>query len=80
MTAPNPRAFFPWPIAKISCKKVGVWEERQRSYRPYFDTWAEAHAYMLAQAMLKAQGAERALKSAKRHLANVRAMQPKESP
>lgn len=73
---PARMAYFPQCIAKISCKKVGDWAERQKATWPFFDTWEDAHAFMVERARKNLKKAERELASSKRHLASVLAMTP----
>lgn len=78
MAKANPKAYFPGHIASISYKKVDAWARRQEKYQPYFDTWAEAHQYMVTRAEENLKRRESEFSSAKRHLAKVRIMSPKE--
>ncbi|GIK44745.1 MAG: hypothetical protein K8L99_32810 [Anaerolineae bacterium] len=73
----SPMAYFPQGIAKISYKKVDAWAERQKTTWPFFETWEEAHAFMVERAKKDIKKAERELASSKRHLASVLAMPPK---
>lgn len=72
----SPMAYFPQGIAKISYKKVDAWAERQKTTWPFFETWEEAHAFMVERARKDLKKAERELASSKRHLAGVLAMSP----
>lgn len=74
MRSANPKAWFTSPIAKITYRKVDAWAERSKAWRPYFPTWGEAHAWMMAKAAADLKKAEQNLASAKRHMAKVKAM------
>jgi len=74
MTQPNPKKWFTSPIAKISCRKVDKWAERMRQHRPYFDTWEEAHQWMLVKAKQDLEAAKKRFASAERHLKKVQQM------
>lgn len=78
MAKENPKAYFPGCIAQISYKKVDAHARQWAKFKPFFDTWAEAHAHMLEKAKEDLKRKERDYLSAKRHLAKVTAMQPKE--
>lgn len=74
MAKANPKAWFTSPIAKITYGKVDKWAKYSERLRPFFPTWKEAHAWMLAKAQGRAKAAERELASAKKHLAKIEAM------
>lgn len=74
MAKANPKAYFPGCIAQISYRKVDAWARRQEKYKPFFETWAEAHAHMLEKAKEDLKRKERDCLLAKRHLAKVQAM------
>lgn len=74
MAKANPKAYFPGCIAQISYKKVDAWAKRQEKYKPYFDTWAEAHKFMMVSAEEDLKRKKRDYESAQRHLAKVMAM------
>lgn len=71
-----PLKYFPGLNAAIKLKKVDMWAEMwaRQGTQPYFDTWKEAHSYMLEKAIKKQAQLEKELASAKRHLAKVRVM------
>src|SRR5262249_16866154 len=69
-----PRAYFAGYMAHIHYRKVDRFAESRKAFVPYFDTWAEAHAYMLNKAKNDLKKAQRDLASATRHLAKVSAM------
>lgn len=75
MPQANPKAYFTSPIAKISYRSVDKWAKYNEKFRPYFPTWAEAHAWMLDREATRLAKAERELASAKRALAKIKAMQ-----
>ena len=83
MAKANPKAWFPGSDARMSYKSV---DKHARSlavalpdYRPYFDTWREAHKWMVARADRRLKKAQDELKSAATHHAKVRAMaEPKQ--
>lgn len=74
----NSKAWFTSPLARISYRKVDVWAEYSKTWRPYFPTWAEAHAWMMAKAAADLETAERNLASIKRHVAKLKAMKDPE--
>lgn len=76
MSKPNPKKWFSSHIAKISFRKVDKWAENFKKYRPYFDTWEEAHQFMLERAKIDLAIAMKAAASAERHLKKVQAMKP----
>lgn len=81
MDKANPKAWFPMPgMAKISHKKVGKWEERNQKYRPYFNTWDEAHRYQLLEISGKLDRAIRETASYKRTLTTLINMHNPETP
>jgi biotin-(acetyl-CoA carboxylase) ligase len=78
-----PMKWFPQCIAQIRFRKVDKWAEQfaRNGITPYFDTWEEAHAYMLQKAITAETKATKALASAKRHLERVKALKkPKQEP
>ncbi len=76
MAKANPKAFFPGVVATISYKKVDAYAQRQASFKPFFDTWEEAHQFMLDRAMKKLELASRELERHRKRLASVLAMKP----
>lgn len=72
MAKPNPKRWFPSNFtARISLRKVDRYAEAQKAYKPYFETWDEAHAHMLADAKRELDRARVSFKSAERRLKNV---------
>jgi len=74
MAKANPKKWFPGYIAKIYFRKVDAWAKRRKQYQPYFDTWEEAHNYMLEKAKEDLAKSKKALASAERHLKKVQSM------
>jgi len=74
MARANPKAWFTSPIAKITYKSVDAHARYQERWRPFFETWAEAHAWMLEKAKAKLVEADREAKRARRFLEKVQAM------
>jgi hypothetical protein len=74
MKQPLPKKYFPGCIAVIYYRKEDGYAVQMRKHFPYFDTWKEAHEYMLDKAEKKVNQMERDLASAKRHLARVQSM------
>ena len=71
-----PLAYFPGYIAAIYKRKVDKWAQyRAKTGTPYFETWIEAHGYMLNRARTAVARLEKDLASAKRHLAKVEKME-----
>jgi hypothetical protein len=75
MPKANPKAWFTSPIARISYKKVDKWAAYSSKFYPYFPTWAEAHAWMLAKADERLKKAQAELKSATMHRMKLKAME-----
>jgi hypothetical protein len=50
MAKANPKAYFPGCVGRISYRKVCKTDQMWRKHRPYFDTWKEAHDFMLVAA------------------------------
>jgi len=78
-----PMKWFPGCTAQIRLRKVDKWAEIHAKWglHPYFDTWEEAHAYMMDDAIKKVQRLEKDLASGKRHLERVKLLkkpEPKE--
>lgn len=71
-----PKKYFPGWNAKIYLSKVDRWAEMhaKNGVRPYFDTWKEAHDYMVDRATRKVVRLEKELAAEKRHLAKVQGM------
>lgn len=74
MAKANPKAWFPGCTARISYKAVDKWARNFAHIHPWFDTWGEAHAYLLQQADARLKKAQAELKSATSHRAKVAAM------
>lgn len=74
MAKANPKAWFTSPIAKISYKSVDKFSMSWKAIRPYFDTWKEAHDYMVEKAKTSIARYERDAASARRHLAKLQSM------
>jgi len=70
----NPKAWFTSPTARITYRSVDKWARYNEKFRPYFPTWNEAHAWMLAKAAERLKKAQAELKSAAGHYAKVKAM------
>lgn len=75
MPKANPKAYFPGCIAQISYKKVGKLDQSWRQHRPYFDTWSEAHDFMLTRSEQDLKKAQAQLNSAISHHLKVTAME-----
>ena len=69
--------YFAGCIAKIYYRKVDKWAEMhaRNGIEHYFDTWKEAHDFMIADAKKNIEHLERDLKSEKRHLEKVLKME-----
>ena len=65
-------------IATMSFRKPDRYDAAFK--RVCFDTWQEAHAYMLERAKLRLKRADAELRSAMRHAGKVAAMQPDNRP
>lgn len=83
-----PRKWFPSPyIVSLRERKVDRWAERSKEHQPYFETWRDAHQWMIQNGMTRIDEAKRnlerakkALASAERYLNKVKAMQePKQN-
>lgn len=74
MAKANPKAWFTSPIAKISYRSVDKWAERQAVYRPYFNTWREAHDWMVRRAQDEVIKFEKRAETYRRQLAKLNAM------
>lgn len=72
----NPKAWFTSPIAKITYKSVDKHARYQERWRPFFPTWAEAHAWMLEKAAARLKKAQAELKNATASHARIKAMTP----
>lgn len=68
------RKYFPSYTAAISYRKVDKYAEQWKEHRPFFDTWKEAHDYMVEKAMKTIEKLSRQLASEVRHLAKVQKM------
>jgi hypothetical protein len=76
MAKANPKAWFPNPYdaRPISYRSVDKWARYNEQFKPFFDTWKEAHAWMMAKADKRLKKAQSELKSATAHHAKVKAM------
>jgi hypothetical protein len=76
-----PLKWFPQCTAQIRLRKVDKWAEQfaRNGISPYFDTWEEAHDYMMQKAITAEARAIKEVASAKRHLARVQALKKPES-
>lgn len=69
--------WFPSNYGKaIKLKKVDKWAKMQAEFCPYFDTWEEAHAWLVKRATERMASAVRELPKAYQHLEDVRRMIP----
>lgn len=80
MPKANPKAWFTSRIARISFKKVDKWALYHSKFYPYFDTWQEAHDWMLAKADERLKRATAELDSATRHRMKLKAMEKPNEP
>ena len=73
----SPMKYVAGYIAKIYYRKYGKWEQycERNGTEHYFDTWKEAHDFMITDTKKKIERAERDLASHKRHLAKVLKME-----
>lgn len=70
-----PMKWFPGYTAQIRLRKVDKWAEHFAKHgSPYFDTWEEAHLYMVEKAKKDLDQCKRNFDSAKRHLSKVEAL------
>ena len=69
--------YVPGCIAKIYYRKYDKWARYYESHgtENYFDTWKEAHDFMVADTKKKIERLERDVKSEKRHLDKVLRME-----
>lgn len=74
MARANPKAWFTSPIAKITYRPVDKYARYQERWRPFFDTWSEAHKWMMARATERLTKAQAEMKSATAHLNKIKAM------
>ncbi len=70
----NPKAWFTSSIARISYRKVDKWSLARKFSQPFFPTWGDAHAWMLARAADRLKKAQAELNSDTAHLEKVKAM------
>jgi hypothetical protein len=71
-----PLKWFPskW-MAQIKLHKVDEWAEHWAKHgSPYFDTWEEAHEYMLEKAIKRVDMARKDYTAAERYLARVKVL------
>lgn len=80
MPKANPKAWFTSPLAKITYRSVDKWAHYNSKFRPYFDTWKEAHEWMIAKADDRLKRATAELKSATAHHAKVKALTEPQRP
>ncbi len=66
-------------MAQIKFKKTDVNSHAFRSAVPYFDSWAEAHAYLLVCATTRLKKAKAELPAAKRSMEKVAGMKEPEA-
>lgn len=59
-------------VVMPSGRRRAKWAE----HRNYFDTWQEAHAFLVAEAADKLQSARLALQRAQGHFGNIKGMKP----
>lgn len=75
--SPKPKKWFPdGYMAVLKFRQPRMWDDYEPSPYPRFDTWAEAHQFMMKRAAQKIENAKSDLAAAERHLKKVRAMQP----
>lgn len=74
MAKTNPKAWFTSSIAKIAYRTVDRWARNMSQFRPYFQTWKEAHEWMLAKSAERVKKAKAELKSAIAHHEKVAAL------
>lgn len=74
MARANPKAYFPGHTGRISYRKVDKTAQMWRKHRPYFDTWTEAHDFMLADAENELKKAQAQLNRAINHHLKVAVM------
>lgn len=78
-----PKKWFPNSyIVSLRERKVDKWAEHFKEHRPYFDTWQDAHQWMVSngearidEAKKNLERAKKELKSAERYLEKTQAMQ-----
>jgi hypothetical protein len=76
----KPKKYVPsCSLAKIAHRKLSAWEERDPVRHPAFDTWGEAHNYMIQRAETKAKRAMKELAYAQSKLLAVCKMGKPES-
>ena len=71
-------------ITLVECEReseTSVWvngrrNQKRTTYENYWDTWDQAHAFLLLKAEALAQSCRRELEVANGHLGNVRGMKP----
>lgn len=67
----NASVFFLGSHGRTECR-----EAKMSDWKQYHDTWADAHAYLMAKAQSCVDRARRALELANGHLGNVKGMKP----
>lgn len=79
MAKANPKAYFPSYTARIYYRKVDRYAAGHAKWKPFFQTWSEAHQHMLMRSADRLKKAKAELKSAAAFAEKVRAMkQPQE--
>lgn len=74
MPRANPKAYFPGSTGRISYRKVDKIAQSWRQHRPYFDTWGEAHVFVVTSAEQALKKAQIQLNIAIKHHLKVTAM------
>ncbi|WP_372362874.1 hypothetical protein ACCQ10_09260 [Xanthomonas sp. NCPPB 1325] len=75
MAKKNPAAYFPSVgTARICRRAVDKYAQRNSTWRPYFDTWQEAHAWLQRRAEEKLAKSFAAAAADRKHLARVLAL------
>jgi hypothetical protein len=64
-------AFFVWPVECNGCR-----ESRASDWNSYYETWADAHAALLAKAERKLASARRQLERAQGDYGRIKGMEP----
>ncbi|MBB3802022.1 hypothetical protein FHR47_002270 [Xanthomonas arboricola] len=75
MAKKNPVAYFPSVgTARICRRSVDKYAQRNSAWRPYFDTWQEAHAWLQRRAEAELAKSFAAASADRKHLARVLAL------
>lgn len=69
-----------WQIDTMANTGPGRRTAKRSNYDNYFDTWAEAHAFLMQEAASRVLAARRELEEARSHEGNVKGMKPPVSP